>query len=406
MVASLANATLLPPFRFKDPQQWSTLHGKFHESANCSALRCRNSPELKTYPVAILVTGGAGFIGANFVLDWFAESDEQVINLDKLTYAGNLQTLASLEGNPRHVFVKADINDSTVLDSLLGEYQPRAVINFAAESHVDRSIHGPEDFIQTNIVGTFRLLEAVRAYWKGLPEPQRSTFRLLHVSTDEVYGSLEAGAPAFTEHHAYAPNSPYSASKAASDHLVRSYHHTYGLPVLTTNCSNNYGPYHFPEKLIPLMIVNALAGKALPVYGDGQQVRDWLYVKDHCSAIRRVLEAGQPGEVYNVGGWNEKPNLEIVNRICALLDELRPRADGERYAQQIAYVTDRPGHDRRYAIDARKLERELGWKPAETFETGIRKTVEWYLANLDWVENVQSGNYRDWVEKNYAGRAV
>jgi len=355
--------------------------------------------------MTILVTGGAGFIGANFVLDWLAGSDEPVVNLDKLTYAGNLQTLKSLEGDERHIFVHGDIGDSELVSQLLKAHQPRAIVNFAAESHVDRSIHGPEDFIETNIVGTFRLLEAVRAYWGALGEPARQAFRFLHVSTDEVYGSLAADEPAFTETHQYQPNSPYSASKAASDHLVRSYHHTYGLPVLTTNCSNNYGPYHFPEKLIPLMIVNALAGKPLPVYGDGQQIRDWLYVKDHCSAIRRVLEAGTTGEVYNVGGWNEKPNLEIVNRVCALLDELRPRADGKPYADQITYVTDRPGHDRRYAIDARKLERELGWKPAETFETGIRKTVQWYLSNQEWVENVQSGSYRDWVQKNYAERA-
>lgn len=356
--------------------------------------------------MTILVTGGAGFIGANFVLDWLADNDEAVVNLDKLTYAGNLQTLSSLQGDQRHIFVHGDIGDSELVARLLQEHQPRAIVNFAAESHVDRSIHGPEDFIETNIVGTFRLLEAVRAYWGGLHEPARQAFRFLHVSTDEVYGSLAADEPAFTETHQYQPNSPYSASKAASDHLVRSYHHTYGLPVLTTNCSNNYGPYHFPEKLIPLMIVNALAGKPLPVYGDGQQIRDWLYVKDHCSAIRRVLEAGKTGEVYNVGGWNEKPNLEIVNRVCALLDELRPRADGKPYAEQITYVTDRPGHDRRYAIDARKLERELGWKPAETFETGIRKTVAWYLDNQEWVQNVQSGSYRDWVEKNYAGRSA
>ncbi|MND85325.1 dTDP-glucose 4,6-dehydratase [compost metagenome] len=356
--------------------------------------------------MTILVTGGAGFIGANFVLDWLAGNDEPVVNLDKLTYAGNLQTLSSLQGDKRHIFVHGDIGDSELVARLLQEHQPRAIVNFAAESHVDRSIHGPEDFIETNIVGTFRLLEAVRAYWGGLNEPARQAFRFLHVSTDEVYGSLAADEPAFTETHQYQPNSPYSASKAASDHLVRSYHHTYGLPVLTTNCSNNYGPYHFPEKLIPLMIVNALAGKPLPVYGDGQQIRDWLYVKDHCSAIRRVLEAGKTGEVYNVGGWNEKPNLEIVNRVCALLDELRPRADGKPYAEQITYVTDRPGHDRRYAIDARKLERELGWKPAETFETGIRKTVAWYLDNQEWVQNVQSGSYRDWVEKNYAGRSA
>jgi dTDP-glucose 4,6-dehydratase len=356
--------------------------------------------------MTILVTGGAGFIGANFVLDWLAASDEPVVNLDKLTYAGNLQTLSSLQGDKRHIFVHGDIGDSELVARLLEEHQPRAIVNFAAESHVDRSIHGPEDFIETNIVGTFRLLEAVRAHWGGLDEQARQAFRFLHVSTDEVYGSLAADEPAFTETHQYQPNSPYSASKAASDHLVRSYHHTYGLPVLTTNCSNNYGPYHFPEKLIPLMIVNALAGKPLPVYGDGQQIRDWLYVKDHCSAIRRVLEGGTTGEVYNVGGWNEKPNLEIVNRVCALLDELRPRADGKPYADQITYVTDRPGHDRRYAIDARKLERELGWKPAETFETGIRKTVAWYLDNQDWVQNVQSGSYRDWVEKNYAGRSA
>lgn len=356
--------------------------------------------------MTILVTGGAGFIGANFVLDWIDQSGETVINLDKLTYAGNLENLATLEGNPQHVFVRGDIADGQLLQQLLVEHRPRAVVNFAAESHVDRSIHGPEDFIQTNIVGTFRLLEAVRAYWNGLEGDEKQKFRFLHVSTDEVYGSLAGDAPAFTETHQYEPNSPYSASKAASDHLVRAYHHTYGLPVLTTNCSNNYGPYHFPEKLIPLMIVNALAGKALPVYGDGQQIRDWLYVKDHCSAIRRVLEAGTTGEVYNVGGWNEKPNLEIVNRVCALLDELRPRADGKPYADQITYVTDRPGHDRRYAIDARKLERELGWKPAETFETGIRKTVAWYLDNQEWVQNVQSGSYRDWVEKNYAGRSA
>lgn len=356
--------------------------------------------------MTILVTGGAGFIGANFVLDWLAGNDEPVVNLDKLTYAGNLQTLSSLQDDARHIFVHGDIGDSALVEQLLKTHQPRAIVNFAAESHVDRSIHGPEDFIETNIVGTFRLLEAVRAYWGGLDEPACKAFRFLHVSTDEVYGSLAAGAPAFTETHQYQPNSPYSASKAASDHLVRSYHHTYGLPVLTTNCSNNYGPYHFPEKLIPLMIVNALAGKPLPVYGDGQQIRDWLYVKDHCSAIRRVLEAGKTGEVYNVGGWNEKPNLEIVNRVCALLDELRPRADGKPYAEQITYVTDRPGHDRRYAIDARKLERELGWKPAETFETGIRKTVAWYLDNQEWVQNVQSGSYRDWVERNYAGRSA
>jgi len=349
----------------------------------------------------ILVTGGAGFIGANFVLDWLAQSDEPVVNLDKLTYAGNLETLASLDNNPKHIFVHGDIGDSALVDRLLAEHQPRAVLNFAAESHVDRSIHGPEDFVQTNVLGTFRLLESVRGYWGALPAEQKAAFRWLHVSTDEVYGSLSASDPAFTEENKYEPNSPYSASKAASDHLVRAWHHTYGLPVLTTNCSNNYGPFHFPEKLIPLMIVNALAGKPLPVYGDGMQVRDWLYVKDHCSAIRRVLEAGRLGETYNVGGWNEKPNIEIVHTICTLLDELRPRADGRSYQQQISFVTDRPGHDRRYAIDARKLERELGWKPAETFDSGIRKTVEWYLDNAAWVHNVQSGAYRDWVKKQY-----
>ncbi|MDO9571489.1 MAG: dTDP-glucose 4,6-dehydratase [Hydrogenophaga sp.] len=354
----------------------------------------------------ILVTGGAGFIGANFVLDWLAQHDEPVINLDKLTYAGNLETLARLQGDARHVFVQGDIGDAALVSRLLAEHRPRAVVNFAAESHVDRSIHGPEDFIQTNIVGTFHLLESVRAYWGSLPGAEREAFRFLHVSTDEVYGSLGKDDPAFTENHRYEPNSPYSASKAASDHLVRAYHHTYGLPVLTTNCSNNYGPYHFPEKLIPLMIVNALAGKALPVYGDGMQIRDWLYVKDHCSAIRRVLEAGRLGEVYNVGGWNEKPNIEIVHTVCALLDELRPRAGGQPYAAQISYVTDRPGHDRRYAIDARKLEAELGWKPAETFESGIRKTVQWYLDNPDWVAHVQSGAYREWVGKQYSGSAA
>ena len=329
-----------------------------------------------------------------------------MINLDKLTYAGNLENLNSLKGDDRHIFVHGDIGDSALVERLLAEHQPRAILNFAAESHVDRSIHGPEDFIETNIVGTFRLLEAVRAYWKALASEAQEAFRFLHISTDEVYGSLAKDEPAFSERHQYEPNSSYSASKAASDHLVRAYHHTYGLPVLTTNCSNNYGPYHFPEKLIPLMIVNALAGKALPVYGDGQQIRDWLYVKDHCSAIRRVLEAGSVGEVYNVGGWNEKPNLDIVHTVCALLDELRPRAEGQPYSAQITYVADRPGHDRRYAIDARKLERELGWKPAETFETGIRKTVQWYLDNQGWVSNIQSGAYREWVEKNYAGRTA
>lgn len=355
----------------------------------------------------ILVTGGAGFIGSNFVLDWLAQSDETVINLDALTYAGNRENLISLKEDSRHIFVQGEIGDKKLLGRLFDQYNPRAVINFAAESHVDRSIHGPEDFIQTNIVGTFHLLEAAREHWGNtLQGEAKQQFRFLHVSTDEVYGSLPMEAPAFTEMHRYEPNSPYSASKAASDHLVRSYFHTYGLPVLTTNCSNNYGPYHFPEKLIPLMIVNALAGKKLPVYGDGQQVRDWLYVKDHCRAIRRVLEAGQVGEVYNIGGWNEKPNLEIVHTICALLDEARPRADGASYREQIITVADRPGHDRRYAIDASKIERELGWKPTETFESGIRKTVDWYLENQAWVGNVQSGAYRTWVEKNYGERSA
>ena len=350
----------------------------------------------------ILVTGGAGFIGANFVLDWLARSDEPVLNLDKLTYAGNLENLASLEGDARHVFVQGDIGDAELLPQLLARHQPRAVVNFAAESHVDRSIHGPEDFIQTNVVGTMRLLQSVRSYWQALGDDSRAAFRFLHVSTDEVYGSLSPTDPAFTEINKLEPNSPYSASKAASDHLVRAWLHTYGLPVLTTNCSNNYGPLHFPEKLIPLIIVNALAGKPLPVYGDGLQVRDWLYVKDHCSAIRRVLDAGRVGEIYNVGGWNEKPNIEIVHTVCALLDELRPKSDGASYQSQITYVQDRPGHDRRYAIDASKIERELGWKPAETFESGIRKTVQWYLENPDWVAHVQSGAYREWVQTQYA----
>jgi dTDP-glucose 4,6-dehydratase len=351
------------------------------------------------------VTGGAGFIGSNFVLDWLAQSDEPIVNLDKLTYAGNLENLSPLRGDARHLFVTGDLGDRALVDRLLHTHRPRAVIHFAAESHVDRSIHGPEDFIQTNIVGTFRLLEAVRAHWSGLPADQQASFRFLHVSTDEVFGSLGANDAPFAETHRMEPNSPYSASKAASDHLVRAWHHTYGLPVLTTHCSNNYGPLHFPEKLIPLMIVHALAGKPLPVYGDGMQIRDWLYVKDHCSAIRRVLEAGQPGETYNIGGWNEMPNIEIVRTICALLDELRPKSDGSSYATQITHVTDRPGHDRRYAIDARKIERELGWKPAETFQTGIRKTVQWYLDHPDWVAHVQSGAYRDWVDLQYGAQA-
>ena len=353
----------------------------------------------------ILVTGGAGFIGANFVLDWIAFSAEPVLNLDALTYAGNLESLASLKGNPQHVFVHGDIADRALLDRLFAEHRPRAVVHFAAESHVDRSIHGPGAFIRTNVEGTFSLLEATRAHWATLSADEQPAFRFHHVSTDEVYGSLKAGDAPFTEQHLYEPNSPYSASKAASDHLVRAWHHTYGLPVLTTNCSNNYGPYHFPEKLIPLMIVNALAGKPLPVYGDGQQVRDWLYVTDHCAAIREVLARGRIGETYNVGGWNEKPNIEIVQTVCALLDEMQPDPAGS-YTRLIQYVTDRPGHDRRYAIDARKLERELGWKPAETFETGIRKTVRWYLDHADWAARVQSGAYREWVDRNYADRST
>ncbi|XAH23006.1 dTDP-glucose 4,6-dehydratase [Xylophilus sp. GW821-FHT01B05] len=354
----------------------------------------------------IIVTGGAGFIGANFVLDWLALQDEPVVNLDKLTYAGNLENLKALKQDPRHVFVKGDIGDAPLLTELFATHRPRAVVNFAAESHVDRSIKGPEAFIQTNVVGTFHLLEATRAYWSALAEADQQRFRFLHVSTDEVYGSLAPGAPAFTELHPFEPNSPYSASKAASDHLVRAWHHTYGLPVLTTNCSNNYGPHHFPEKLIPLMIVNALAGKPLPVYGDGQQIRDWLYVKDHCAAIRRVLEQGKVGDTYNVGGWNEQANVDIVEQICALLDEWRPLPDGRSYQQQIVFVKDRPGHDRRYAIDARKLEVELGWKPAETFSSGLRKTVAWYLEHPEWVANVQSGAYREWLHTQYAGGAA
>ena len=354
--------------------------------------------------MTILVTGGAGFIGSNFVLDWFQTSSEPVVNLDALTYAGNRANLASLQGDARHSFVHGDICDRALVDSLLATHQPRAIVHFAAESHVDRSIHGPGAFMKTNVDGTFTLLEAARAYWGGLAGDAKAAFRFHHVSTDEVYGSLQPSAPAFTEDHPYEPNSPYSASKAASDHLVRAWHHTYGLPVVTTNCSNNYGPYHFPEKLIPLMIVNALAGKPLPVYGDGQQIRDWLYVGDHCSGIRAVLAGGKLGETYNIGGWNEQANIDIVKIVCGLLDELRPDPAGP-YARLITYVTDRPGHDRRYAIDARKIERELGWRPAETFATGIRKTVQWYLAHADWVASVQSGAYRDWVSTNYAGRA-
>ena len=350
----------------------------------------------------ILVTGGAGFIGGNFVLDWLANPKaEGIINLDKLTYAGNLATLASLEKDSRHIFVHGDIGDRGLVGDLLEKYQPRAIVNFAAESHVDRSIHGPADFVQTNVLGTFNLLESARAYWSQLPAEQKADFRFLHVSTDEVYGSLKAEDPPFSETNPYEPNSPYSASKAASDHLVRAWFHTYGLPVLTTNCSNNYGPYHFPEKLIPLVILNALNGKPLPIYGDGQQIRDWLYVSDHCSAIRRVLEKGKIGETYNVGGWNEKANLDVVKTICSVLDSLKPRVDAQSYAEQITFVTDRPGHDRRYAIDARKIERDLQWKPQETFDTGIRKTVQWYLNNPVWVEGVVSGSYREWLQKHY-----
>jgi dTDP-glucose 4,6-dehydratase len=351
--------------------------------------------------MAIVVTGGAGFIGSNFILEWLKQSDEPVINLDMLTYAGNLENLASLAGDARHVFVKGNIGDFDLVYNLLARYTPRAIVNFAAESHVDRSIYRPEDFIQTNIVGTFRLLEATRAYRDGQGKDTDSHFSFLHVSTDEVYGSLAKDAPAFTEKTPYAPNSPYSASKAASDHLVRSYHHTYDLPVLTTNCSNNYGPYQFPEKLIPLCILNALAGKPLPLYGDGQQIRDWLYVEDHCSAIRCVLEKGTPGDTYNIGGWNEKTNLEVVHTLCSILDQLNPRSDGNSYKEQVVFVQDRPGHDRRYAIDATMVERELDWKPAETFETGIRKTIQWYLDNQTWVKNVTSGEYRNWLEKQY-----
>ncbi len=353
----------------------------------------------------LLVTGGAGFIGSNFVLDWLENSSEPIVNLDQLTYAGNLENLASLRNDSRHIFIQGDLGNRELVSQLLSQYRPRAILHFAAESHVDRSIHGPEDFIQTNIVGTFRLLESACAFWRSLGQEERSQFRFLHVSTDEVFGTLSKTDPPFTETTAYQPNSPYSASKAASDHLVRAWHHTFGLPVLTTNCSNNYGPFHFPEKLIPLMIVNALAGKPLPIYGDGQQIRDWLFVNDHCTAIRRVLESGQPGETYNIGGWNEKANLEIVRTICSLLDQFKPKSDGTSYSAQITHVADRPGHDRRYAMDASKIERDLGWKPKETFETGIRKTVHWYLDHPDWVKNVQSGAYREWINQHYEAQS-
>jgi len=350
----------------------------------------------------ILITGGAGFIGSNFALSWLGSANaEALVNLDKLTYAGNLANLQALRNDPRHIFVQGDISDEVLVRKLLTEYRPRAIVNFAAESHVDRSIHGPAEFIQTNIVGTFNLLECARQYWSALQGSEKEQFRFHHVSTDEVYGSLSASDHAFRETNPYEPNSPYSASKAASDHLVRAWFHTYGFPVVTTNCSNNYGPYHFPEKLIPLVILNALDGKPLPVYGDGQQIRDWLYVGDHCSAIREVLANGCLGETYNIGGWNERTNLEVVNTICKILDELKPRSDSKSYADQIAFVKDRPGHDRRYAIDAGKIERELGWRPAETFDTGIRKTVQWYLDNPAWVQGVVTGSYRDWLEKQY-----
>ena len=356
----------------------------------------------KMWAMTILVTGAAGFIGSNFVLDWCNQLTEDVVSLDLLTYAGNLENLSTLDGNPRHHFIRGNIGDRALISELLKKHQVRAVVNFAAESHVDRSIHGPADFMETNIVGTYNLLESVRSYWNHLDEATKKAFRFLHVSTDEVYGSLDDKAPAFTENHPYEPNSPYSATKAASDHLVRAWFHTYGLPVLTTNCSNNYGPYHFPEKLIPLCILNVLNGKPLPIYGDGQQIRDWLYVKDHCSAIREVLKQGKIGDTYNVGGWNEKANIEVVKGLCAILDELRPKVDGSKYENQITYVKDRPGHDRRYAIDASKLERELGWRPQETFETGLRKTVLWYLENETWVNHVVSGEYQHWVQKQYS----
>ena len=351
--------------------------------------------------MTILVTGAAGFIGSNFVLDWFNQSDEDIVSLDLLTYAGNLENLSTLDSNPHHHFVKGDIRDKALISELIKKFQARAIVHFAAESHVDRSIHGPADFIETNIIGTYHLLETVREYWDHLSDSQKKSFRFLHVSTDEVYGSLQKSDHAFTEKNRYEPNSPYSASKAASDHLVRAWHNTYGLPVVTTNCSNNYGPYHFPEKLIPLCILNALKGQPLPIYGDGQQIRDWLYVKDHCSAIRVVLEKGQLGETYNVGGWNEKTNLEVVQALCSILDELKPKTDGSSYSHQITYIKDRPGHDRRYAIDATKIEHDLNWKPKETFETGIRKTIQWYLDNQAWVDHVVSGDYKNWVQKQY-----
>ncbi|WP_413561325.1 dTDP-glucose 4,6-dehydratase [Bdellovibrio sp. HCB209] len=352
----------------------------------------------------IFVTGGAGFIGSNFILNWIKKHNEPVLNIDKLTYAGNLENLKSVENNPNYLFAKTDLLDLAGLEKLVNEHKPRAILNFAAESHVDRSIHGPGDFIQTNIVGTFNLLQVTKDYWSQLPDVEKKSFRFLHVSTDEVYGSLELNDAPFSETTPYAPNSPYSASKASSDHLVRAYHHTYGLPTVTTNCSNNYGPYQFPEKLIPLVIHNALKGKDLPIYGDGSNIRDWLYVVDHCDAIELALEKGRLGETYNVGGWNEKKNIEVVDTICTTLDKLRPRADGKSYLTQKVFVKDRPGHDKRYAIDATKIEKELGWKPAENFETGLAKTIKWYLDNETWVGNIVSGNYREWLDKNYGGR--
>lgn len=349
----------------------------------------------------IIVTGGAGFIGSNFIHTWLAQNDEPVLNLDKLTYAGNLENLSCFQTDSRYQFVRGDIGDRVLVEALLKQHNPRAVVNFAAESHVDRSIHGPGDFITTNINGTFHLLESVRGFWNTLPDGAQQQFRFLHVSTDEVYGTLDPSDPPFSETNPYEPNSPYAASKAASDHLVRAWHHTYGLPVLTTNCSNNYGPFHFPEKLIPLVILNALAGKPLPIYGDGQQIRDWLFVQDHARAIMRVLEKGTVGETYNIGGNQEKTNLSVVQTICQHLDTLRPREDGVSYENQITFVKDRPGHDRRYAIDASKIKKELGWEPAETFESGLKRTIEWYLQNTDWVNHVTSGDYRQWVEKQY-----
>jgi dTDP-glucose 4,6-dehydratase len=353
--------------------------------------------------MTILVTGGAGFIGSNFVLDWLSRSDEPIVNLDKLTYAGNLANLAALQDDPRHVFVRGDVCDEALLKRLFAEFEIGKVVHFAAESHVDRSIHGPADFVHTNVLGTFCLLEQARVHWEALSRECRERFRLLHVSTDEVYGSLGADDPAFCESTPYAPNSPYSASKAGADHLVRAYHQTYGLPVVTTNCSNNYGPLQFPEKLVPLMVLNAIEGKPLPVYGDGLNVRDWLYVGDHCEALRSVLESGRPGETYNIGGAAERANIEVVKHICALLDRLAPRASG-LHGELVQFVTDRPGHDRRYAMDASKIRRELGWKPRETFQTGLERTVRWYLQHLDWVRGVRSGDYLRWIEKNYAAR--